>query len=130
MSDRDLTPLEVVEALLAQAAVAYIDDRKIIDHPSNWSFPIMAEQAYQVIARVRGDLPREQPVVEHGGSLPYISATTRRAVYERDGCACVECGATERLSLDHIVPRSRGGGSGIDNLRVLCISCNSRKGAR
>ncbi len=61
---------------------------------------------------------------------PSIPNALRAAVYERDGFACVECQATEWLSLDHIFPYSKGGTDEVDNLRVLCRVCNSRKGAR
>lgn len=59
-----------------------------------------------------------------------IADTIRLAVYERDGHACLHCGTTERLSLDHIHPHSLGGPDTIDNLQTLCRPCNSRKGAR
>lgn len=59
-----------------------------------------------------------------------IPATVRRAVYKRDGHACLECGAVEDLTLDHIYPWSLGGGDTVENLRVLCRSCNTRKGAK
>lgn len=52
------------------------------------------------------------------------------AVVERDGAACRYCGSTERLSIDHVVPRCRGGGDDEANLVVACRSCNSRKGGR
>jgi len=44
---------------------------------------------------------------------------------------CYRCGATTDLTVDHIVPRAKGG-SGTDpaNLRVACRSCNSSRGAR
>lgn len=60
----------------------------------------------------------------------HITRSVRRKVYERDGFACVECDSTEDLSLDHIWPWSKGGSDELDNLRTLCRSCNSRKGAR
>ena len=44
--------------------------------------------------------------------------------------ACVECRSTDDLTIDHHVPIARGGGNDPGNLRVLCRSCNSRKGAR
>lgn len=58
-----------------------------------------------------------------------IPADTRRAVYQRDGHRCLRCGATDRLSLDHVIPWSQGGADDIDNLRTLCSPCNSSRGA-
>lgn len=59
-----------------------------------------------------------------------IAKSTRTRVYERDGHACVACGSTEALSLDHIVPWSLGGSDDVDNLQTMCRPCNSSKGAR
>lgn len=44
------------------------------------------------------------------------------------GEACLNCGAGERLVLDHIVPIAKGGLSGLDNLQLLCGECNRLKG--
>jgi DNA-binding XRE family transcriptional regulator len=52
----------------------------------------------------------------------------RDLIYERDGAVCRTCGATTRLDIDHIIPVSGGGTDDLDNLQVLCRSCNSRKG--
>ncbi|WP_342772409.1 HNH endonuclease [Nocardioides marmoriginsengisoli] len=60
----------------------------------------------------------------------YISSRLREAVYRRDGFACIQCGSTDELSLDHIHPWSLGGTDDFANLQTLCRSCNSRKGAR
>ena len=40
---------------------------------------------------------------------------------------CANCKTTERLSLDHIVPLSKGGVHDLDNWQCLCVPCNSRK---
>ncbi len=42
--------------------------------------------------------------------------------------ACCYCGSTEKLSLDHLVPRHLEGGDGADNLVWACRKCNSSKG--
>lgn len=44
----------------------------------------------------------------------------------RDTC-CLRCGATEQLSMDHIVPVARGGKHSFSNAQVLCKACNSWK---
>lgn len=51
-------------------------------------------------------------------------------IWRRDGFKCVECSATENLTIDHITPRVRGGGDEEENLRTLCKHCNSAKSAK
>jgi 5-methylcytosine-specific restriction endonuclease McrA len=56
---------------------------------------------------------------------------SRRALFARDGWRCVYCGtSTGRLTLDHVVPRSRGGDSVWENVVTACAPCNLRKGNR
>jgi 5-methylcytosine-specific restriction endonuclease McrA len=55
---------------------------------------------------------------------------TRRAVFARDGWQCMYCGAKTSLTVDHVIPRSKGGGSGWDNIVASCAPCNRRKGDR
>ena len=57
----------------------------------------------------------------------------RSAELLRDAAAwmiCAKCGASQKLHVDHITPLSGDGTDDIDNLRVLCASCNSKKGDR
>src|ERR671932_2848353 len=56
---------------------------------------------------------------------------SRRALFARDGWRCVYCGTSAgRLTLDHVVPRSRGGDSVWENVVTSCAPCNLRKGNR
>ncbi len=55
---------------------------------------------------------------------------SRRAVFARDEFRCQYCGAQKRLTVDHVVPRSKGGGDGWDNVVTSCAPCNLRKGDR
>ena len=56
---------------------------------------------------------------------------SRRALFARDGWRCVYCGTTNgRLTLDHVIPRSRGGDSIWENVVTACAPCNLRKGDR
>jgi 5-methylcytosine-specific restriction endonuclease McrA len=52
---------------------------------------------------------------------------TRRAVFARDGGHCVYCGATA-ATIDHVVPRSRGGLHVWENVVSACHRCNHLKG--
>lgn len=55
-----------------------------------------------------------------------LSPVSRRAVFVRDDFRCQYCG--ERAdSIDHVVPRSRGGRDAWDNLAAACRPCNTRK---
>ena len=55
---------------------------------------------------------------------------TRRAVFARDDWTCQYCGARSNLTVDHVVPRSRGGASSWENIVASCAPCNRRKGDR
>lgn len=50
-------------------------------------------------------------------------------VYQRDGEICRYCSKTTRpFTIDHILPRSKGGSNELDNLTISCVSCNLSKG--
>ena len=63
-----------------------------------------------------------------------ISPAERRQlmgeVAARDGAACAYCGTTERLTLDHVIPRSRGDSNKAKNLVIACGRCNTSKSDR
>lgn len=78
-----------------------------------------------------------------------VPTAVRRRVFKSHGMRCVTCGVGgfERrfprggygyythtpgvyLSIDHIIPKSKGGTHDESNLRVLCTSCNTRKGVK
>lgn len=57
----------------------------------------------------------------------------RRNVFLRDGHRCQYCGkrySSSRLSLDHVLPKSRGGGDTWENIVCACLNCNVTKGGR
>lgn len=58
---------------------------------------------------------------------PPMPDALRKAVYERDGWACVRCGRTDSLTVDHKWPHIRGGALALENLQTLCASCNTAK---
>lgn len=57
----------------------------------------------------------------------------RRNIYQRDGNICQYCGnsfPTDKLSIDHIIPRSQGGKTTWNNVACACKKCNSKKGGK
>jgi CRISPR/Cas system Type II protein with McrA/HNH and RuvC-like nuclease domain len=66
--------------------------------------------------------------------LKYIKFQTRKLrvnrnrVFKRDGNQCVYCGAKKELTIDHVIPKSRGGTNEWTNLVTCCSKCNLKKG--
>jgi 5-methylcytosine-specific restriction endonuclease McrA len=82
-------------------------------------------------------LPVEAPEVillcAYGG-IPRVEISfSRRNLYRRDGYACQYCGRNRpasELSIDHVLPRSRGGRTTWENCVLACVRCNSKKADR
>ena len=55
---------------------------------------------------------------------------TKRNIVIRDGFKCVYCRDTDYLTLDHVIPKSRGGRNDWYNLVTCCDTCNKKKGNR
>ena len=66
--------------------------------------------------------------------MNWIRQERRLAVYLRDGLACCYCGSSiedgAQLTLDHVIPRARGGRNSVDNLITSCHRCNSARADR
>lgn len=65
------------------------------------------------------------------GGMPRLEVSfSRRNLYRRDGYSCQYCQRkrpTDDLSIDHIVPRSRGGKTTWENCVLACVRCNTKK---
>jgi hypothetical protein len=74
-------------------------------------------------------LTRTDSVVaaEHRRRRAHVSHHHRAELLERDGHQCNACPATDDLTIDHIIPITKGGTDDLDNLRILCRRCNSSK---
>ena len=65
--------------------------------------------------------------------LKYIKHRTRAArpnrnrIYKRDNYECVYCGSKKELTLDHVLPKSKGGRNEWTNLVTSCMKCNRKK---
>lgn len=57
-----------------------------------------------------------------------VPKIVKEKVFTRDQNICLKCWTTENLSIDHIVPRIKGGNNDENNLQTLCRECNVEKG--
>lgn len=91
---------------------------------------------YELVVRTPADafpLPAVIRLPQFLGIYPFRVALTRKNLLARDNHQCQYCGtrpSARDLTLDHVMPRSRGGASTWENLITACSTCNHRKGNR
>ena len=118
--NQNYEPLNVCHARRAivlvdggKAEVLEVDGLVLRSPSRNWRVPSVI-RLYHLIRRPR---PRVR--------------LTRREIFTRDQYTCQYCGAhTKDLTLDHVMPKHRGGRHQWDNLVSACRSCNHRKGGK
>jgi 5-methylcytosine-specific restriction endonuclease McrA len=107
-----------------RAAVLILKNRAEILEEGDWalhaeSLTLARPVVIRLLAYVR--IPRDA----------HRRKITRRAVFARDRWTCQYCGHERgHLTVDHVVPRSKGGRSTWDNIVTCCAPCNRRKGDR
>jgi 5-methylcytosine-specific restriction endonuclease McrA len=100
--------------LLLKEKAELLEEWALELHSSSLTVPLPA--VIRLVAYVR--VPRDT----------HRRKITRRAVFARDGWSCQYCGSRSQLTVDHVVPRSKGGSSTWDNIVASCAPCNRRKG--
>ena len=102
---------------------------------------VLKEKA-QLLERAEGPLRSERLEMDRPDVIRLITYVrvprdahrrkiTRKAVLARDAWTCQYCGSRKPgLTVDHVIPRSRGGKSVWENIVASCAACNRRKGNR
>tara|TARA_R110000850_G_C9964214_1_gene464658 strand:+ start:589 stop:1101 length:513 start_codon:yes stop_codon:yes gene_type:complete len=109
---------------------------------------ITSFKAFSMCRSGRANPVEDYDILAHGNSMfpavivlksyirkhEFLLSCTRRNVYNRDNYTCQYCSIRAKtkfdLTLDHIVPKSRGGPKTWDNIVSSCHQCNEKKGAR
>ncbi len=89
--------------------------------------PLKTEAIIDALVRME---KRQLLVPQNDRPSRHIPQEVRNAVWQRDQGRCVQCGATEYLEYDHVIPFSKGGASTVNNIQLLCRTCNLKKGDR
>ncbi len=99
--------------------LVYLNKAELVAHANDRALRSVSQSFYYpVVIRLNHYIHR-----------PYRGVMmTRQNIFRRDHNSCQYCGAKDHLTLDHLVPKSRGGKTNWDNLVTACKRCNSRKG--
>lgn len=62
-----------------------------------------------------------------GKNRPKIKPAVREYIYARDKYRCTYCGSNEDLTIDHVIPLSKGGRNHKTNMTTACKPCNAAK---
>ena len=118
--NQDYQPLSVC-SVQRSVKLLFMDKAEMLhDYPNRKIRTVTDEFAYPSVIRLRRYI-----------NLPYSKIVlSRRNIMKRDGNRCQYCGSKSNLTIDHVVPRSRGGGDTWENLVTACDSCNLKKGNR
>ena len=100
----------------------------------SWSdLSIVKDQEFVQTVHTKIRVP-EVILLTQYNSVPEMTVVfSRRNLYRRDNYTCQYCGAqpgTEELTIDHVLPRSKGGKSTWENCVISCIKCNHKKANR
>lgn len=71
-----------------------------------------------------------QKVILYMGKVIGMEPFKVNKILERDGAKCKLCGRQDTLTIDHIIPLSKGGSNNQKNLQILCEGCNKKKGKK
>ena len=146
MSNRNGSKKRILDFLLMNVGrvIEGEEIREASGNVSEWARRVRElrdEEGYQILThRDRRDLKPGQYLIETDKRLPTfvrsISKETRAYVLERNGYTCQMCGLaagdpdpfesgrTVRLTMGHIIDKSKGGSDTPNNLRAVCTNCN------
>lgn len=139
MQDKEIILNEAVRSKISDAAFRQLFTSLFMEDITSADMALFTGKSRRTIARSNSEIDRAGlPVIEPIHKVlaaiarevyprQPIPFELRKAVYERDGYACLRCGRTAYLSCDHVIPVTSGGETIIENLQTLCLTCNRQK---
>lgn len=134
--NKNWTPIRITTArkalskLLKGSARAVTSDFSVYDFASWMELAKQKDSAYVVTAMTYVNVPDIILLAKYGEIPKRVLTFSRANIFRRDKNTCQFCGVTpgtSELTIDHVIPRSRGGKSTWLNCVVACIKCNRKK---
>lgn len=118
--NQDYQPLSIC-SVQRSVKLLFLEKAELLhDDPEKVIRTVNDEYSYPSVIRLRRYI-----------NLPYAKIVlSRRNIMKRDRHTCQYCGTKSDLTLDHVLPRSRGGADSWENLVTACNQCNVKKGNR
>lgn len=118
--NKDYQPLSVC-SVHRSVKLLFMDKAEMLhDYPDRKIRTVTDEFSYPSVIRLRRYI-----------NIPYNRIVlSRHNVMKRDNNRCQYCRRSKNLTIDHVLPRSRGGKDTWENLVTACDDCNVRKGNR
>ncbi|MCG2587838.1 HNH endonuclease [Rhodohalobacter sulfatireducens] len=118
--NQDYQPLSIC-SVQRSVKLLFLEKAELLhDDPEKVIRTVNDEYSYPSVIRLRRYI-----------NLPYAKIVlSRRNIMKRDQHTCQYCGTKSDLTLDHVLPRSRGGEDSWENLVTACNKCNVKKGNR
>lgn len=116
--NQDYQPLSIC-SVQRSIKLLFLDKAELLhDDPENFLRTTRETYSYPSVIRLRSYI-----------RLPYTKIVlSRRNIMKRDGFVCQYCGKKTDLTIDHVLPKSRGGQETWENLTTACEKCNVKKG--
>lgn len=128
------TTVQEAIGLVAKGAAMIVEPETYQVHDlRSWNDVSRARERLVRSARLALAVPEVILLRVYAGRAEGSVVFSRRNLHKRDRLTCQYCGAqpgAEELTIDHLVPRSRGGRSTWENCVLACVTCNSRKADR
>jgi len=127
------TPVRnALRLLYSEAAMVVQPDTYEVHGFESWSqLPVPEGEGSITTVRLQLRIPEVIVLNAYSGVPRQAHPFTRRNLIRRDRATCQYCGkqpGQAQLSVDHVVPRSKGGATSWENCVLACLRCNHRKG--
>ena len=118
--NKDYQPLSIC-SVHRSVRLLFLDKAELLhDYPGRMLRTVTKEYSYPSVIRLYQYI-----------HIPYNNIVlSRRNIFKRDANTCQYCGDSRNLTIDHVLPRSRGGADSWENLVTACDTCNVEKGSR